>query len=873
MNQKSIIIVLGMHRSGTSAITRGLQALQVQLGETLMPAVARNNQKGFWEDLTVYNFHNSLLDALNRTWHTLSPLSAAELTGSTAQTFLPQAVELLSRKLENSEGVFGLKDPRFPQLLPFWQQVFSQLQLQVSYILACRNPKSVAQSLAKRDGFDLQKGYYLWQTHMLLSLNYTSHQNRLVVDFDNVMTNPVHQLERISQVINLSFDPAASEVQDYAENFLESKLRHTRYSLIDVRTDELAASTLIDLYRLLKDLADDRVSFSDPHVETTIEQLTQQFQGITHLMNYLGVCDDRANDYAAQLAESRDQLATLSQSVEDLDDQVLSLNQAMDNRDKYIGELDSVLQERDNQLDQARTTLQQRDQTINQLDHQLAKRESAIAELHQQLTERESAIAELHQQLTERESAIAGLHQQLTERETVVIHLRDQLTSLTIEIDSLKPALQQRKSQIMNLTSSLEIRNAELLAIHQSMSWKMLAPLRAMNLRYPRLARANRRMLKLTWWTVTLQLPARLFPRMKFNRRYFQDIRLIENSQLLDGDWYLQQYPDVAQAGLSPLQHYLQHGAKEGRDPNPLFDSDWYLRQYPDVARIGVNPLRHYIQYGANEGRSPHPLFDGDWYLRQYADVAEAGVNPLRHYLQFGAREGRDPNPLFDGDWYLRQYADVAEAGVNPLCHYCYQGAKEGRNPGPDFDSRWYLSQYSDVARAGLNPLHHYLWAGKAEGRQPLPIVPATRFSWLGGLFDRDFYRANYLAELGHTKDEAAHYSSQGILQGTFPNRQVAQAHVKRIPCQPLISILMPTHNPTVKRLRQAVESLQQQVYENWELYIQDDGSTTNDVQQLLNDWPVRDQRIHVNRAIDPQGIAATVNAALEQAKGSSWPE
>ncbi len=76
---------------------------------------------------------------------------------------------------------------------------------------------------------------------------------------------------------------------------------------------------------------------------------------------------------------------------------------------------------------------------------------------------------------------------------------------------------------------------------------------------------------------------------------------------LFDADWYLQTYPDVAQAGLNPLRHYLEHGAAEGRDPSPLFSTRWYLQTYPDVAQAGLNPLRHYLDHGAAEGRLPRP--------------------------------------------------------------------------------------------------------------------------------------------------------------------------------------------------------------------------------------------------------------------------
>ncbi len=72
---------------------------------------------------------------------------------------------------------------------------------------------------------------------------------------------------------------------------------------------------------------------------------------------------------------------------------------------------------------------------------------------------------------------------------------------------------------------------------------------------------------------------------------------------LFSSDWYLDQYQDVAAAGVDPLQHYLSHGAVEGRDPGPVFSTSAYLALNPDVAEAGINPLLHYIRYGKQEGR------------------------------------------------------------------------------------------------------------------------------------------------------------------------------------------------------------------------------------------------------------------------------
>nr|WP_249812424.1 MULTISPECIES: glycosyltransferase [unclassified Bradyrhizobium] len=126
----------------------------------------------------------------------------------------------------------------------------------------------------------------------------------------------------------------------------------------------------------------------------------------------------------------------------------------------------------------------------------------------------------------------------------------------------------------------------------------------------------------------------------------------IRRSQLFDADWYLRKYPDVTAAQLDPLTHYIEFGAREGRDPNPLFDTDWYLSYYPDVAAAGANPLAHYEEYGSrlHEGRDPHPSFSTLYYFAQNPDVAAAGLNPLLHYLREGRAAGRlpfDPNARY----------------------------------------------------------------------------------------------------------------------------------------------------------------------------------------------------------------------------------
>lgn len=123
---------------------------------------------------------------------------------------------------------------------------------------------------------------------------------------------------------------------------------------------------------------------------------------------------------------------------------------------------------------------------------------------------------------------------------------------------------------------------------------------------------------------------------------------------------------DVLASGLNAFYHYLQYGRYESRPGVKLcavenepsdsisaeigghFDTDYYLNLYPDVREAGADPLQHYIDHGHNEGRDPAPWFSTNGYRASNPDVADAGVNVFHHYLMFGYRENRLPAPVDD---------------------------------------------------------------------------------------------------------------------------------------------------------------------------------------------------------------------------------
>ena len=205
-----------------------------------------------------------------------------------------------------------------------------------------------------------------------------------------------------------------------------------------------------------------------------------------------------------------------------------------------------------------------------------------------------------------------------------------------------------------------------------------------------------------------------------FNAFGWQEGR--DPNQFFDTSWYRSVYKDAA--GVNPLDQYHTTGWKKGYDPGPFFDTKFYLVRNPDVAAAGIDPLEHYLRYGANEGRAIHEAigdamngFDAQYYLLHNPDVAASGVDPLQHFNTNGWHEGRNPNAYFDTAGYLSHYADIAASGVNPLQHYQQFGWHEGRDPSAQFDTLKYLAANPDVAAADINPLDHFLQNGIYEGR------------------------------------------------------------------------------------------------------------------------------------------------------------
>ena len=360
-------------------------------------------------------------------------------------------------------------------------------------------------------------------------------------------------------------------------------------------------------------------------------------------------------------------------------------------------------------------------------------------------------------------------------------------------------------------------------------------------------------------------------PSARFRSRNLSLIEKVEGTGLFDPDFYRETYPDVRASGADPIVHFLRVGAREGRMPNPLFDPAFYVRSYPEVGEARANPLVHYLDFGAAEGRKPHPLFETGHYLSQPPAVADSDMNPLAHYLKYGARSGRDPNPYFDTAYYLRECPDLGEK--NPLRHFCASGASAGRKPNRLFDPAYYVRRNEDVRAVGVNPLAHFLEAGDLEHRRP------------GPLFDPKFYLREYADVEKTGMPPLMHYLRHGAREGRVVNPQQYAVHagqklsaarlaqiraeIRLFRYTPRISILTPVYNQTPALLERAIASVRAQAYENWELCLADDGSTSGETLETLKRYldPLAG-RINVAFLGRNNGISGATNAALYLSTG-----
>lgn len=226
-----LILVLGMHRSGTSVVAKSLTCLGAELGPRAEWS-GPDNLKGFQEDQDVLAFNDQMLRFLDRTWADPRPIEGIEYWMNANYGVSHNASMLLRDRLAQFP-LFGLKEPRMCRLLPLWRRAISLVGCQVSVVHVVRHPTAVAASLLRRNGIPLDRGFALWLEYVRCQIADVDPTWRSVtVQYEMFMSQAVSQVGRIGLALGLDMDLEAAYRLD--DEFIDPSLWHEQASDVDM---------------------------------------------------------------------------------------------------------------------------------------------------------------------------------------------------------------------------------------------------------------------------------------------------------------------------------------------------------------------------------------------------------------------------------------------------------------------------------------------------------------------------------------------------------------------------------------------------------------------------------------------------------------
>ena len=220
------ILVLGMHRGGTSALAGVLQRLGFDLGSTLMEAAQGVNDKGFFEHLDAFRIHERLLAALGRSRFDPREMPAGWQEHPAFRIAVDEVRALIERDFSHST-YWAVKDPRLCRLAPVWLAASSALGIEPRVLLIVRHPLEVARSMqAQHWVVSAARSHLCWLQHMLEAERATRGLKRSLVVYDDLLSDWRDARARIGEDLDLEWPEAASGCDADVDAFLDASERH-----------------------------------------------------------------------------------------------------------------------------------------------------------------------------------------------------------------------------------------------------------------------------------------------------------------------------------------------------------------------------------------------------------------------------------------------------------------------------------------------------------------------------------------------------------------------------------------------------------------------------------------------------------------------
>jgi hypothetical protein len=488
VQRRPIVLVLGMHRSGTSLCSHILSALGVDMADKIAgpgnASVTADNPRGHWERWEIVEFHDRILGLFNRDYwgcfHDFA-LPVAWWADPRVAQIRREIVSFLEQRM--GEGYFGFKDPRMVRLMPVWQQIFNELKLAPRVVLCLRNPAQVARSLHARDGLDPEIGEYRWLVHLVDFFRYANSYDFCTVEHEGWFSDPSANLEKLRQFLDLQWQQSESDLALVLSGIIDPAARHD-----DSEHREASQPLVRSLYKLA------RSAGQDGGARDQIAYLVSQFVGFQQLQRpFVQVFEDVAKT-AAKFPEIEQEAAALRAVVSERDAAVA----AGDARAAAVeGRLAEAFVEIEQQRVQIAELASERDahaeieRAASGLKATLAERETALADLSRRADELLAALQAAQAQAAAGEAALDHAEQEAQERgfaalamEREIAASRDALaqsereaqehatgaTAMQIEVGALREALAQTEGEARRRAVVAEAMQSEVMTLRDALA-------------------------------------------------------------------------------------------------------------------------------------------------------------------------------------------------------------------------------------------------------------------------------------------------------------------------------------------------------------------------------------------------------------------
>ncbi len=443
--RRRIVVVLGMHRSGTSLCAHILSAMGIDMADDI--GATRGNDKGHWERWEIVEFHDRVLELFNRGYfgpfHDF-PLPVAWWADPRVRQIKGEIVAFLKQRM--GEGDFGFKDPRAVRLMPLWHQIFNDLNLVPKIVLCLRNPAQVARSLNAREGIDIDIGEYRWLVHMADFFRYSGSFDVCTIEYEEWFTNPLANFESLRAFLDLQWQQSESDLGLVLSGIVDPALRHDS-------TDHTAATH--PLVRSLYELASDAAAARGPRGQIDI---VSQFVDFQRLQEPFQRAFERTADMAAKFPQLEQEAAALRSAVEERDAEIEAASSRASAAETRIAKILSEDEGLRTRLDEIS---RERDDTAaarEELQSRLIDRETEAAKFPQL----EQEAAALRSAVEERDAEIEAASSRASAAETRIAKilsedegLRTRLDEISRERDDTAAAREELQSRLIDRETAL----------------------------------------------------------------------------------------------------------------------------------------------------------------------------------------------------------------------------------------------------------------------------------------------------------------------------------------------------------------------------------------------------------------------------------